>query len=222
MVARPCSAVRSPVTFISAEPYRSLPSWSKVAKEVPGVGRLVAERPVQLGGVADRLVDGQPQVGRVDDQVVRARPRRSARASSRRAAPGSAPARRPSPSRCPVRYSQPRPTGGAMRAHRVELAARLVDGDGGELRVQPHPLLRGDGARGVGVELVLLHGEQRGVRHGRRPSARQQPRAPVGEQRRSSPRRARRTGRSRTRRPTSAPRAPARPRARPARRSPPP
>ncbi len=35
MVARPCSAVRSPVTFIRSEPYLSLPSWSKVAKEVP-------------------------------------------------------------------------------------------------------------------------------------------------------------------------------------------
>ena len=35
-----------------------------------GVRRLVAQRPVQLGGVADRLVDGQEQVARVDDQVV--------------------------------------------------------------------------------------------------------------------------------------------------------
>ena len=37
-----------------------------------GVVGLVAERPVELGGVADRLVDGQPQVRRVDDQVVAA------------------------------------------------------------------------------------------------------------------------------------------------------
>src|SRR5262249_6218482 len=37
-----------------------------------GVGRLVAEGAVQLGGVPDRLVDGQPQVRRVDDQVVAA------------------------------------------------------------------------------------------------------------------------------------------------------
>ncbi len=34
------------------------------------VGGLVAERPVELGGVPDRLVDRQPQVGRVDHQVV--------------------------------------------------------------------------------------------------------------------------------------------------------
>src|SRR5918998_2776591 len=37
-----------------------------------GVGGLVAQRPVQLGRVADRLVDGQPQVRRVDDEVVAA------------------------------------------------------------------------------------------------------------------------------------------------------
>jgi hypothetical protein len=35
MVASPCSAVRSPVTFIFSEPYFSVPSWSKVANEVP-------------------------------------------------------------------------------------------------------------------------------------------------------------------------------------------
>ena len=37
------------------------------------VGGLVADGAVVLGGVADRLVDGEPEVGRVDDQVVRAR-----------------------------------------------------------------------------------------------------------------------------------------------------
>src|SRR6185436_20729671 len=37
------------------------------------VGGLVADGAVVLGGVAHRLVDGEPEVGRVDDQVVRAR-----------------------------------------------------------------------------------------------------------------------------------------------------
>ena len=37
----------------------------------PGVGRLVPHGPVQLGGVPDRLVDGEPEVRRVDHEVVR-------------------------------------------------------------------------------------------------------------------------------------------------------
>ena len=37
-----------------------------------GVGGLVAQRPVELGGVPDRLVDGEEEVGRVDDEVVAA------------------------------------------------------------------------------------------------------------------------------------------------------
>ena len=36
----------------------------------PGVGRLVAHRPVELGGVADRLVDREPEVRGIDDEVV--------------------------------------------------------------------------------------------------------------------------------------------------------
>ena len=35
-----------------------------------GVGGLVAQRPVELGGVPDRLVDGEPEVGRGDNEVV--------------------------------------------------------------------------------------------------------------------------------------------------------
>ena len=34
-VARPCSTVRSPVTFMTGEPYCSVPSWSRVANDVP-------------------------------------------------------------------------------------------------------------------------------------------------------------------------------------------
>ena len=71
-VDSPCSAVRSPVTFITGEPYCRRAELVDGGERRPGVGRLVAERPVELGGVPDRLVDGQPQVGRVDDQVVAA------------------------------------------------------------------------------------------------------------------------------------------------------
>ena len=34
-VAKPCSTVRSPVTCMTGDPYSRVPSWSKVAKEVP-------------------------------------------------------------------------------------------------------------------------------------------------------------------------------------------
>ena len=63
---------------------------------------------------------------RVDDQVVARRPRRSAPRASRPAAPAARRARRPSPSAVggrPVRYSQPRPTGGAIVRIDVEGAA---------------------------------------------------------------------------------------------------
>ena len=94
----------------------------------------------------------------------------------------------------PVRYSQPRPDRRRDRAHRVELAGRGVHRHRGQLRVHPHPLLGGDGAGGVRVELVLVDGHQRGVhmRDARRPpaAARSTRRAA-----RPSPRPARRTGR---------------------------
>ena len=61
-----------PVTCISGEPYCRRAQLVQGGERGARVGGLVAERPVQLGGVADRLVDGQPQVGRVDDQVVAA------------------------------------------------------------------------------------------------------------------------------------------------------
>ena len=79
-----------------------------------GVVGLVAERPVELGGVADRLVDGQPQVATGRSPGRSGRPRPTARRASRRAGRAARRARRPSRSRSPVRYSQPRPTGGAI------------------------------------------------------------------------------------------------------------
>ncbi len=44
---------------------------------------------------------------------------------------------------------------GPDRAHRVELAAAAIDVHHGERRVDPHPLLRGHRAGGVGIELVV-------------------------------------------------------------------
>ena len=90
-----------------------------------GVGRLVAQRPVELGGVADRLVDGEEEVLRVDHQVVAAGLDRWARRRARRAGTGSSATSASKSQPVPVRYSQPRPAGGRQRAHgREALRAR--------------------------------------------------------------------------------------------------
>jgi hypothetical protein len=169
MVARPCSAVRSPVTVERRE-------------GGAGVGGLVAERAVQFGGVADGLVDGQPQVGRVDDEVVQARLDagrthllgEQLRQLLQLALPVPAGAGEVLPAASDRRCDRP---------HRVELAARLVDRHGRQLRVQPYALLGGHRPGGVGVELVLVHGEQGGV-HMVHAARREQPGAPVRQQRR--------------------------------------
>ena len=145
------------------------------------VGGLVAQRAVQLGGVPDGLVDGQPQVGRVDDQVV------DARLDARRAHLLGEQLRDPrqldSQSQpVPVRYSQPRPTGGARV--RIESNSPLDSSTAtavscGCSRTRCWVVTVPGGVR---VELVLVHGEQRGV-HVVDPVGRQQPRAPLGEQR---------------------------------------
>ena len=111
-----------------------------------GVVGLVAQRPVQLGGVPDRLVDGEPQVGRVDHQVVACRPRRSARRAWRRAARGPRRARRRSPSVPSVRYSQPRPTGGAIEAIESKIPA-LVGAHRLEARAASAPAAAWSGCR---------------------------------------------------------------------------
>ena len=132
-----------------------------------GVVGLVAERPVQLGGVPDRLVDGQPQVGRVDDQVVAARLDRRAPRASRPAARAARPARPPSPSRCRSGTpSRGRPAGASVRivSNRpsVDLHRRRAP-DAARTRCWVVV-----GAGRVGVELVLLDLQQRGVERGRR------------------------------------------------------
>ncbi len=120
------------------------------------VGRLVAERPVELGGVPDRFVDRQPQVGRVDHEVVAAGlDARCLHVLGQQAGqfgelgvevPAGAGEVLPA---APGRWGK--------RAHGRERPGTAVDMDGGELRVQPHPLLGGRRAARVGVELVLQH-----------------------------------------------------------------
>ena len=58
----------------------------------------------------------------------------------------------------PVKNSQPRPTGGREGPHGLERAGVLVDGDRGELGLDPDPLLGQPVAGQVGEVLVLLHG----------------------------------------------------------------
>ena len=134
--------------------------------------------------MADRLVDGQPQVRRVDDQVVAAGLDRRARPASRPAARAARPARRvpvPAPVAGHGRYSQPRPTGGAsvrMVSNRPLAVDRRPRSRSGCIRTRCW--VRGAGQ--VGVELVLLDREQRRV-DVVDAVAGQQPGAPVGEQR---------------------------------------
>ena len=64
--------VRSPVTFMTGRAVLQRTELVDGRERRTRVVGLVAERPVELGGVADGLVDGQPQVGRVDHQVVAA------------------------------------------------------------------------------------------------------------------------------------------------------
>ena len=80
---------------------------------MPGVGGLVAEGPVELGGVPHRLVDGEPQVGGVDDEVVGARLHRRRRHLLGQQRRGCVRARRPSPNPARRCTPSPGPTGGA-------------------------------------------------------------------------------------------------------------
>ena len=147
-----------------------------------GVRGLVPEGTVQLGRVPDGLVDGQPQVRRVDDQVVQPRLDAGRPHLLRQQAGHLGQLGVPVPAG-PGQVLPPASGRWREGTHGVELAAGVVHRHGGEHGVQPYPLLRGRGPGGVGVELVLVHGEQRGV-HVIDPVGRQQPRAPVGQQRR--------------------------------------
>ena len=178
----------------------------------PGVGGLVAERPVELGGVPDRLVDGQEQVGRVDDEVVAAGlDRRRLRLLAQQlgdlgqlAAPVPGVAGEVLPAAADRR---------GEGAHALERAGGAVDGERGELRVDADALLAGAGAGGVGVVLLLLHVHAAAL-HVLDAVGGHQLLGQLDEQGASSRRRAPRTGRSRSRRPRSRRRRPARARAR--------
>ena len=148
---------------------------------------LIAERPVQLGGVADRLVNGEPQVAGVDDQVVAAgldagrgeflRQQAGQGGQFGGEVPGARRARRAP--RAAAQVLQAPPGRGRERAHGLEPSVRL-DRDAVEPRGEPDPLLEGRGVA-VAVELALTDLEQRGVHVGD-PLVCEQSRAPLSQQ----------------------------------------
>ena len=119
-----------------------------------GVRRLVAEGAVELGRVSDRLMDGEPQVGRIDHQVVG--PSLDAR---RLHVFGQQPGQLIDLTiEIPARADQELPTASnrwGQRAHGEERSGCLVDMHRGELGLQPDALLHCRRARGIGVKLVL-------------------------------------------------------------------
>ena len=126
----------------------------------------------------DRLVDHQPQIGRVNDQVVVARLDRGCGQllGQQIRQPGQLGIEVPAGAGQVLETPAGRR---GQRAHGLEPAAGFHR-DRGEHRVQPDPLLGGRG-RAVGEELAFPDLEQRGVDvvdH----RAGQQPRAPVGQQ----------------------------------------
>ena len=149
------------MTFITGLPYCKRAQLVEGGEGGAGVRRLVTQRPVQLGGVADRLVDRQEQVAGVDDQVVVARPPPTARPPARPADSGISATSASKSQPVPVRYSQPRPVGGAS----VRMVAKpmITNADGGQLGLDPHPLLGGTGAGQVREVLVLVDVAERGV-----------------------------------------------------------
>ena len=125
-----------------------------------GVGRLVAHGPVQLGGVPDGLVDGQPQVGGVDHQVVGAGRHRGGADLLGQQLGDLRQFGVPVPAR-PLQVLPPPAHRGCHRPHRLE-AAVGIDGEGLDGGVDPDPPLVGLGARQVAVELVLGHSQDVG------------------------------------------------------------
>ncbi len=127
-----------------------------------GVGGFIPQGAVQLSGVTDRFVDGEPEVGGVDDQVVGAGVdgwRRDLLGQelgqgSQLGVPVPAGAGEVLPSA---------PGRGSQGAHGVELPGLLVDSHRRRCRVDPDSLLHRGGAGEVGVELILLVGQDGGV-----------------------------------------------------------
>ena len=120
---------------------------SGVANDLASVGGLVAERPVELGGVPDRFVDGEPEVGRVDDEVVVARLDRGSRQLGREQVGWFGQLGGEVPAAAGEELITPAGRRG-QSPHGVEPAV-VGNRDGGDLRLQPNPLLGGQHGAGI-------------------------------------------------------------------------
>ena len=122
------------------------------------VVRLIAEHAIELSRVTDRLVDRQPQVRRIDDDVVAARRDRGRRhllLEQRRNFVGVL------REVVDVREVLPALPGWRRRApHRLERACGFVDADRSEIALHAHALLR-DARAGQRGEVLLLAHEHR-------------------------------------------------------------
>ena len=85
------------------------------------------------------------------------------RSSSRSGSSASSVSQSQPPWLTPSTYSQPRPTGGATVRIVSKAPDVRVDRDGGDVWVHPDPLLGRRGTGQVGIELLLLDREHRGV-----------------------------------------------------------
>jgi len=127
-----------------------------------GVGRLVPDGAVVLRGVADGLVDGQPQVGRVYDQVGRAGDDAGGLDLLAQQLGELGQLVVPVPGGLRAQVLPAATDRGCQGPHRLERTGHLVDRGGLDLGVQPHPLLSGGRAGEVGVEGLFLDLQARG------------------------------------------------------------
>ena len=121
-----------------------------------GVVGLVSEGAVELGRVPDALVDRQPEIGRIDDEIVGAGLNARGRQLVAELAGQGRRARPPSRSRLrrdtPSRGRSAARSSASSRRHRSRGRPMNLDH-----RVEAHSLLGGRRAVGVGVELVLAY-----------------------------------------------------------------
>ena len=160
---------------------RERPELVESGEAGSGVRGLVAQRPVELGGVPDRLVDRQPQVRRVDDEIVGARLDRARRhllgEQLRHFVDLGVPVPAVAGDELPAATDRRR-----QAPHRLELTRLGVDPHCGQRRHEPHPLLGGRRPDQVGVELVLEYLRDSGV-DVIDAGGGEQPGGPVGQQR---------------------------------------
>ena len=120
------------------------------------VGGFVPDRPVVLGGVADRLMNCQPKIGRVDHQVGGSGDHTGRLGLLRQQGGQLGQFRTPVPHLITGHRLPPAPGRRGQGAHRLEAAGGGIDADRLQSRHRAHPLLGDRGAEGVGIEHLLF------------------------------------------------------------------